>query len=326
MTAKPQKMFWPGLRERSRKPPKCRNGGEHDQDNVGSLDKHKRPEIKRSLVHQICRGASSSPGQKISGIELWHIPLTRSVRVLWTLFEIQAICPDVTFRLRRVELTDQPAEEGDAVQLYGANALAVNRNHTVPFLKCAVGKDEVSLFESGAIVSFLAEAFPVAGLAPAAHDLKHRAMFQKWLHYACTMADAVLWQVRLHHPVMGLLPSARRDPAIVAEYSEKFMVEVVKQVVDELSDGRTFILGESFSAADICLGYDFLWAKMFGIIQKHPLVVAYIRRLRSRPAWKLALADAHRFPSPQKHQSLAESYEITRRLSTELRAGDASRL
>lgn len=252
--------------------------------------------------------------QRVSDIELWHIPLTRSVRVLWTLLEIQRVVPGLKFHISRVQLaSESEADETSTLPLYSPRALAMNRNHTVPLLRCSVDGDEVVVFESGAIVNFLADAFPAACLAPGAHDLAGRARFHKWLHYACTMVDSILWQVRLHHNVMGLLPSAERDPRIVAAYSEKFAEEVEKQVADQLQDGRPYILGETFSAADICLGYDFLWAKMFGIRATEPRVVSYVRRLRCRPTFTAALADAHLFPSPEQHQAMAEQYRITRR-------------
>jgi glutathione S-transferase len=47
-------------------------------------------------------------------------------------------------------------------------------------------------------------------------------------------------------------------------------------------------LGERFSAADVYVGAELVWAAMFGVpdIPEHPRIAAYIERIRERPAFR----------------------------------------
>jgi glutathione S-transferase len=51
-----------------------------------------------------------------------------------------------------------------------------------------------------------------------------------------------------------------------------------------LSDGRDYVTGGSFSAADIYVGAQILWGKMLGTLPDRPGFAAYAERLTERPA------------------------------------------
>ena len=62
-----------------------------------------------------------------------------------------------------------------------------------------------------------------------------------------------------------------------------------KALGDEMSD-KTFILGETFSAADIMLGYTLMLADRFLSNGLPDSVIPYWQRLTSRPAYQKAVS------------------------------------
>jgi glutathione S-transferase len=59
------------------------------------------------------------------------------------------------------------------------------------------------------------------------------------------------------------------------------------QTLDALEgalDGRDYLVGGGFTAADLYLGSHLGWGMMFGTIEKRPAFEAYVGRLLSRPA------------------------------------------
>jgi len=48
--------------------------------------------------------------------------------------------------------------------------------------------------------------------------------------------------------------------------------------------GRDYILGDTFSAADVYFGSHIGWGMQFGLIEKRPIFERYHERLQNRPA------------------------------------------
>jgi glutathione S-transferase len=57
----------------------------------------------------------------------------------------------------------------------------------------------------------------------------------------------------------------------------------------ELAKGE-WLLGESFSAADVLVGTAAYFLNRFGLIGEDPAITPYIERCASRPAWQRAQA------------------------------------
>ena len=60
-------------------------------------------------------------------------------------------------------------------------------------------------------------------------------------------------------------------------------------LVRELGDSP-YLLGKTFSAADIIVGYDIALAARTGLLAKYPTLAAYAERITSREAFKKAYA------------------------------------
>ncbi|WP_101759573.1 glutathione S-transferase family protein [Oceanicoccus sp. KOV_DT_Chl] len=224
-------------------------------------------------------------------LKLYHYPATRSARVKWALHETIGD----NFEVEVVSLYDGEQYHQDYMQ--------INPNHSVPTLEIIFANGEVKqMLESGAIVSFLADAFPQKNLAPAANSFSiERADYQQMLFFAASAIDMMLWQIRIHEHV---LPPSEIDQPSSARYRHKFTTEVEPQLIKRLNK-HAYICGEHFTAADIIMGHNVMWAKMYGMCNDKAFS-AYLSLISKRPAFLQAFADAGKFnPEPPAGSRMA---------------------
>ena len=89
------------------------------------------------------------------------------------------------------------------------------------------------MLESGAMVTFLADAFPEKGLAPPPSPLSHeRADYLQMIFFGASWMDMMLWQMRMHK---SLLKEADRDERTVERYRKKWQREVEPQLLERLA-------------------------------------------------------------------------------------------
>jgi len=201
-------------------------------------------------------------------LKLYYATPSRAVRPRWLLEEIAA-----PYELVRLDLSagDQKRPE----------YLAINPNGTVPTLV----DGELVLFESAAICQYLADRFPEAGFAPPVRT-RERGLYYQWMHYAMTSLDAPL--IALIHQT--LLPEAERVPTVVEESGR--LLSAALAVVDRAVAGRSFLLGDAFTAADVMVGSTLIWAHGMRLVPpERSAALAYTRRLAERPAFRRASAD-----------------------------------
>lgn len=214
----------------------------------------------------------------IKTIKLYHYPATRSARVRWLLHELA------------VPFTEEvvPLYEGGQ---YLADYLRKNPNHAVPAVLLTLDDGrEHYMFECGAIVTFLADAYRAAGMAPEADDCLARADYLKMLYFGCATLDMMLWQVRCH---THLLPEPQRDKASLERYRSKFQAEAEPQLLERLAR-TSYICGDAFCAADCVIAHNILWAKSYSMCTD-PVFDGYLARIMPRQAFQRAFADAGQF-------------------------------
>jgi glutathione S-transferase len=215
----------------------------------------------------------------IDHLKLYHFPAARSARVKWMLHEVVGDA----FEVEKVDING-------AVQ-YGPEFLRINPNHGVPVLEITWDNGAVQhMLESAAMVAFLADAFPQAGLAPAPGASSQRADYVQMLHFGSTWMDMMLWQIRAHEHV---LPAPERDARTVARYRNKFREEVEPQLAARLAQSP-FICGAQFTAADCVVGHAVFWARAYGLCSGD-VFKRYLGELSKRPAFGPAFADAREF-------------------------------
>ncbi len=192
-------------------------------------------------------------------MQLYEFAPTRSIRARWTLQELGVAFESVTVDLRSGE-NRRP------------ELLKLNPAAKVPVL---VDGERV-LSESVAIVLYLAEKYPRAGLLPP--ELGARAEVNRWLLFAVTELEQPLWRISRHTP---LYPEEKRLPRDVVLAGEDFAP--MAAVVEDHLNGRPFVVGESFTVADIVLAYTLDWAGEARLLGGLPRARSYMERMYARP-------------------------------------------
>lgn len=149
--------------------------------------------------------------------------------------------------------------------------LAVNPMGKVP----AIVHRGKTVTEAAAICTYLADAFPDCGLAPPLGD---RADYYRWIFYASGPMEAAF-----SNKAAGWEPTPERQ--------RMFGYGNYQRAVDTLAgavDGRRFIAGDRFSAADVYVGSQIDFMLQFGLIETRSAFEEYVAPLRERPAYKRA--------------------------------------
>lgn len=194
-------------------------------------------------------------------VTLHHLQIGRSIFTLWLLEEL-GIDYDIKI-YQRMENFRAPPELKDA--------------H--PLGKSPVIEDDGQIiFESGAIASYLIETYGKdIGLAPAPSDKKTWARYQSFLHFA---------EGSLVGPFMMMMVSGGQDP--VAGFAKPEIEANCAYLANEL-EGKDYILGDQFSAADVGLVCVLSMANNMGALPDNAVLKAYIERCTSRPAFAQAM-------------------------------------
>ncbi len=169
---------------------------------------------------------------------LYYSPSTASFVVHWLLLEM-----DLPHHLQRVDLARKEQKSADY--------LALNPNGVVPTLIV----DGQPVFESAALVLFLADAHPQAGLAPAPGSVQ-RAHYYQWVVH---LANSLLPTFR-----HWFYPSeAAGDSA--AEAAKAYAAESIysswARIDAHLAAHGPYLLGDKLSAADFLLTMLMRWSR-----------------------------------------------------------------
>jgi glutathione S-transferase len=201
-------------------------------------------------------------------MRLYYAPQTRAVRPRWLLEELGA-----PYELVRLDITKGEHKRAEYLKIHPHGA--------VP----ALVDDEVTMFESGAICLYLADKYPEKRMAPPL-GMPTRALYDQWMIYSVATLEIPLEKILLHG---FFLPEAERKPAILAEGKQG--LAAIAKVLAPILAGRTYLLGDHFSAADVMMGSGLAWMRTMGELQGFPDVEAYAARVAARPAYQRAQAD-----------------------------------
>ena len=147
--------------------------------------------------------------------------------------------------------------------------LAVNPMGKVPALR----HGDTVVTETAAICAYLADAFPQAGLAPPSGS-RLRGPYYRWLFFAAGPLESAAT-----NKAMGfVLPEGREA---MAGYGS---IEAVLNTLDAALAHDEYLVGQSFTAADLYVGSHLGWGMMFGTVEKRPAFERYFARLSARPA------------------------------------------
>lgn len=199
-------------------------------------------------------------------IRLHHVPLARSLRVLWLMEEM-----GLDYEVSYYSIRDGSMRSPEFLTLSPEGRVPVLEHHGAVW------------FESGAILQLLCETYPEAGLAPLPGDAA-RARYLEILGYAETMG-CLLENLNLNQ--VFLRPPARPSPAVVKLLNAR--LRAVLAAMERRMEGE-YLLKSGFSAADVMFAYGFELARFYVDLDAYPRLMAYWTRLRARPAYLRAKA------------------------------------
>lgn len=146
------------------------------------------------------------------------------------------------------------------------------------------------LFESGAICAYLADSHLEKGMAPALHA-PERGDYQKWMYFASATIDAI--QGRFE--IVKVIPAGDVHNEQVKSLQDELGHAL--EAIDHALAESSFLVGNRFSAADICVSYQLYWLRfapeLKSVMDTFPRVAGYIDRMFSRPA-----ANTAKWPRP----------------------------
>jgi len=175
---------------------------------------------------------------------LYEMFPTRSQRAKWVLEEINIDHATCVIDMRKGEHQSP-------------NYTAINPMQVVPTWQT----DTYKIHESVAIVLQLADENPEAGLAPPI-GTADRARYYQWCVFGSTELDFPIGLVTQNE---ALLPEDQRSESL-AQLGRELFTKRATCLSNALNEGP-YILGETFSAADIVIGYNCFWATFTGLLQ-----------------------------------------------------------
>lgn len=197
-------------------------------------------------------------------LKLYAAPRTRSLRVAWLLEEL-----DAEYEVVLSEF--QPT----------VSRFFIQNTPTGKFP--TIDDDGLILFESGAILEYLLEKYDDLTLAPAP-GTRDKGEWLQWMHFADGTAfpplGIVIW-------LAVYRDDADRYPELIEAARERALTAF--EVLEQRLGGRPWILGDTFSAADIMLGFTLLAARLLGLITPGSTLAGYLDRIETRPAYQRAL-------------------------------------
>jgi glutathione S-transferase len=193
-------------------------------------------------------------------IAFYHWPMSRGRMVHWMLEEVGAPYRVVVTNLEKGE-HKTPA------------FLAVNPMGKLPTI---VHRGTV-VTECGAIITYLADEFPAASLAPRVGD-PARGSYLRWMFFAAGCVDPALIDRMLDRPV----------PERVGAVGYGRFEHVADTLEKALAPGP-YLLGDRFTAADLYVGAQLGFGLMTKALEPRPVYQGYLTRVTARPAYKRAM-------------------------------------
>lgn len=192
-------------------------------------------------------------------ITLYHHPFSRAAGSLWALEEIGE-----PYQLKFVDILKGGQKAPDVV--------ALNPMGKLPILT----DGDAVVTEAAAICLYLADRYASGRLSPRLDDPK-RATYLRWSLFAPSVIEP---------GALAKLSKWEFKPGQAGWGDFESMGKAIETAVD----GKPFLLGDTFSMADVIFGGTLRYMTQFKMLDAGPLIASYLDRLNQRPA--LQRADA----------------------------------
>lgn len=187
--------------------------------------------------------------------------LARDTRVRWALEEVGQ---PYDVRLISFEAMKQPAH------------LALHPFGQIPTYQ----EGDLAIFETGAIVFYLAEHYP--GLLPDDADARSRAI--TWMFAALNTVEPPILELMSAKIYEGDKPWTRERLPMVMDRACVRLGQLSTRL------GKSHWLDGQFSAGDLLMASVLLRLRMSGLLDEYPNLAAYVSRGEARPAYQRAFA------------------------------------
>ena len=200
-------------------------------------------------------------------LTLWGVGTSRTVRAHWAMFDLGLAYETKPIGPRTGEIKTQEYTK-------------LNPRQKIPLLQ----DGDFRIGESAAIVAYLSRTYstPARSLIP--ETQRDYAAWLEWCFFIVTELDSTSLYVMRRHSADALGPIYGIAPEVVSKAGEYFR-EQLRHVEAALRDGRTYLMGDQFSSADILLTTCLDWAIDYGVgicDIAHP----YRERIHARTAYQ----------------------------------------
>lgn len=200
---------------------------------------------------------------------IYHSPMARSCRIIWLAEEMR-----LEYQLETMALFSE--------EMTGQSYLEIHPLGKVPAIK----DGDLVLWETLAIIEYLTAKYGTSEMLPP-RDTPAGAKAVQWMEFGENQLTVMASEVIVH--AADMLPEGRTIPALV----ERGKTELPKliAVLENALKGHTYMVGDTFTAADIIMGFAVMIATHAGFVNDQtPLCQQYYARLEQRPAYQKAMA------------------------------------
>ncbi len=192
-------------------------------------------------------------------MRVFWAPQTRSQRIVWMLEEA-----GIDYEMEAVDIRGENRE--DTTEFLAASPMG-----KVP----AIVDGDVAMSESAAICIYVADRYSMGTLAPAVED-PQRGKYLYWVLYTPAVVEPTMSE-KIHQVETNRFSSGWGN------------FDLMIETWDNALEGREWILGDQFTAADVMLGSSAIFLGMFNMLPETRNIGAYGERCLARPSNQRAM-------------------------------------
>jgi glutathione S-transferase len=197
---------------------------------------------------------------------VWGVGTSRTIRVHWALCEL-----GIDYETREIIPRTRSMEDPEFLARSGRGKVPIFED------------GDLVMGESYAIVFHLADRYRDCGPLAPEPGSDARARFDDLCLFTLSELDAPLYIVRRHE---GLAETYGASPTAV-DSARRYFGHQARHIERGLADGRPYLMGDAFSAADLLLASCLAWARVVEI-ELSTVLADHLERACKREAYKEA--------------------------------------
>ena len=204
-------------------------------------------------------------------LTLWGVGTSRTIRAHWAMHEL-----GLPYKVRPIGPRTGETKTAEYTRL--------NPRQKVPLLQ----DGDFCIGESAAIVAYLSRTYSTPDRSLIPETQREYAAWLEWCFFIVAELDSTSLYVMRRHRADALGHIYGVAPEVVAQAGAYFKQQL-RHVEVALADGRTFLMGDQFTSADILLTTCLDWATAYGVgISDN--AQPYLERIQKRQAYQQAVA------------------------------------